>query len=252
MKADRFAHQPLAGPRTVALIFDKPTLRTQLSFSVGVAELGGQPVVIDGRLAGIGVRRVDRRHRAGAVAAGRRDRVAHLRSGPHRGDGGTQPGAGRQRAHRRVPPVPDPRRPADGARAQEAARRADFRLPRRRREQHGALVPARRRDRGPARSGRPAPAATSPTPASWPTPSASPRSPVGRSASPTTRTPRSRAPTSSPPTPGSRWARRRRRPNAKRRSNRLRSPKRRCSRRPMTRSSCTACPPTAAWRSPPR
>jgi ornithine carbamoyltransferase len=56
MKADRFAHRPLAGPRTVALIFDKQTLRTQLSFSVGVAELGGQPVVVDGRLAGIGVR----------------------------------------------------------------------------------------------------------------------------------------------------------------------------------------------------
>jgi ornithine carbamoyltransferase len=56
MKADRFAHRPLAGPRTVALIFDKQTLRTQLSFSVGVAELGGQPIVVDGRLAGIGVR----------------------------------------------------------------------------------------------------------------------------------------------------------------------------------------------------
>ena len=56
MKADPFAHKPLAGPRTVALIFDKQTLRTQLSFSVGVAELGGQPVVVDGRLAGIGVR----------------------------------------------------------------------------------------------------------------------------------------------------------------------------------------------------
>ncbi|HEU5267440.1 MAG TPA: ornithine carbamoyltransferase [Jatrophihabitans sp.] len=56
MKADRYAHRPLAGPRTVALIFDKQTLRTQLSFSVGVAELGGQPIVVDGRLAGIGVR----------------------------------------------------------------------------------------------------------------------------------------------------------------------------------------------------
>jgi ornithine carbamoyltransferase len=56
MKADRYAHRPLAGPRTVALIFDKQTLRTQLSFSVGVAELGGQAVVVDGRLAGIGTR----------------------------------------------------------------------------------------------------------------------------------------------------------------------------------------------------
>ena len=56
MKADRHRHRPLAGPQAVALIFDKPTLRTQLSFSVGVAELGGQPLVVDGRLAGIGER----------------------------------------------------------------------------------------------------------------------------------------------------------------------------------------------------
>jgi ornithine carbamoyltransferase len=56
MKADRHRHRPLNGPQSVALIFDKQTLRTQLSFSVGVAELGGQPIVIDGRLAGIGVR----------------------------------------------------------------------------------------------------------------------------------------------------------------------------------------------------
>ncbi|MEO9139329.1 MAG: ornithine carbamoyltransferase [Jatrophihabitans sp.] len=56
MKADRYCHQPLAGPKSVALIFDKQTLRTQLSFSVGVAELGGHPIVVDGNLAGIGVR----------------------------------------------------------------------------------------------------------------------------------------------------------------------------------------------------
>src|SRR3954454_18358483 len=56
MKADRHRHRPLTGPRSVALIFDKPTLRTQLSFSVGVAELGGFPIIVDGRLAGIGVR----------------------------------------------------------------------------------------------------------------------------------------------------------------------------------------------------
>ena len=55
MKADRHRHRPLTGPQSVALIFDKPTLRTQLSFSVGVAELGGHPIV-DGRLAGIGER----------------------------------------------------------------------------------------------------------------------------------------------------------------------------------------------------
>ena len=56
LSRDRFARRPLAGPRAVAVIFDKPTLRTQLSFTVGIAELGGYPVVVDGNLAQIGVR----------------------------------------------------------------------------------------------------------------------------------------------------------------------------------------------------
>ena len=46
-KRDRYAHQPLAGPRAVAVLFDKPSLRTRVSFEVGIAELGGTPVVID-------------------------------------------------------------------------------------------------------------------------------------------------------------------------------------------------------------
>ena len=44
------------GRRAVALVFDKPTLRTQVSFGAGVAELGGHPLVVDGTLAGIGKR----------------------------------------------------------------------------------------------------------------------------------------------------------------------------------------------------
>lgn len=48
--------KPLAGPRTVAMIFDKQTLRTQASFAAGIAELGGFPMTVDGALAGIGVR----------------------------------------------------------------------------------------------------------------------------------------------------------------------------------------------------
>ncbi len=47
MKLDRYAARPLAGPKTVALLFDKPSLRTRVSFTVGVAELGGQPLEID-------------------------------------------------------------------------------------------------------------------------------------------------------------------------------------------------------------
>ena len=44
---DRFVRQPLKGPRAVAVIFDKPSTRTRVSFSVGVSELGGYPLVID-------------------------------------------------------------------------------------------------------------------------------------------------------------------------------------------------------------
>jgi ornithine carbamoyltransferase len=46
LKADRFAARPLAGPQTVALLFDKSSTRTRVSFSVGVTELGGSPMVI--------------------------------------------------------------------------------------------------------------------------------------------------------------------------------------------------------------
>lgn len=47
MKKDRFAHKPLAGPRTVAVLFDKSSTRTRVSFTVGIAELGGNPLVLD-------------------------------------------------------------------------------------------------------------------------------------------------------------------------------------------------------------
>jgi ornithine carbamoyltransferase len=56
LKQAPYEAQPLAGPKTVALIFDKPTLRTQASFAAGIAELGGYPMLVDGKLAGIGVR----------------------------------------------------------------------------------------------------------------------------------------------------------------------------------------------------
>ena len=46
-RADRFYHRPFEGPQGVAVIFDKPSTRTRSSFSIGVAELGGYPLVID-------------------------------------------------------------------------------------------------------------------------------------------------------------------------------------------------------------
>ena len=57
--------------------------------------------------------RADRGHRPGAGPPGRGDRLAHLRPGPDRGAWPRPAGAGGQRADRRVPPLPDPRRPAD-------------------------------------------------------------------------------------------------------------------------------------------
>lgn len=56
LKANPYDDQCLAGPQTVAMVFDKPTLRTQTSFAAGIAELGGHAMQVDGHLAGIGVR----------------------------------------------------------------------------------------------------------------------------------------------------------------------------------------------------
>lgn len=45
LKADRHASNALAG-RSVALIFEKPSTRTRISFEVGINELGGDAVVL--------------------------------------------------------------------------------------------------------------------------------------------------------------------------------------------------------------
>jgi len=54
MKADRFGHRPLAGPKAVAVLFDKSSTRTRVSFEVGIAQLGGTPLVIDGKASQLG------------------------------------------------------------------------------------------------------------------------------------------------------------------------------------------------------
>jgi ornithine carbamoyltransferase len=54
MKRERYARRPLDGPRAVAVIFDKPSTRTRVSFSVGIAELGGYPLVIDAQSSQLG------------------------------------------------------------------------------------------------------------------------------------------------------------------------------------------------------
>ena len=46
-KADRYATRDVLAGRAVAVVFEKPSTRTRLSFEVGIAELGAHPVVID-------------------------------------------------------------------------------------------------------------------------------------------------------------------------------------------------------------
>ena len=47
LKQDRFLAKPLQGPKTVAVIFDKTSTRTRVSFAVGIADLGGVPLIMD-------------------------------------------------------------------------------------------------------------------------------------------------------------------------------------------------------------
>jgi ornithine carbamoyltransferase len=54
LKADPFSRRPLDGPRGVAIIFDKNSTRTRFSFEIGIAQLGGHAVVVDGRSTQLG------------------------------------------------------------------------------------------------------------------------------------------------------------------------------------------------------
>ncbi len=54
LKKDPFSRRPLDGPRGVAVIFDKNSTRTRFSFELGIAQLGGHAVVVDGRSTQLG------------------------------------------------------------------------------------------------------------------------------------------------------------------------------------------------------
>lgn len=54
MKRNRFAEKPFAGPKTVAVIFDKTSTRTRVSFAVGITELGGFPLIMDSGVSQLG------------------------------------------------------------------------------------------------------------------------------------------------------------------------------------------------------
>ena len=54
LKKDPLSRRPLEGPRGVAVIFEKNSTRTRFSFEVGIAQLGGHAVVVDGRSTQLG------------------------------------------------------------------------------------------------------------------------------------------------------------------------------------------------------
>jgi ornithine carbamoyltransferase len=54
LKQAPFSTRPLEGPRGVAVIFEKNSTRTRFSFEVGIAQLGGHAVVVDGRSTQLG------------------------------------------------------------------------------------------------------------------------------------------------------------------------------------------------------
>lgn len=47
LKSDRFSARPLEGPRSVAVIFDKTSTRTRFSFDAGIAQLGGNAIIVE-------------------------------------------------------------------------------------------------------------------------------------------------------------------------------------------------------------
>ena len=47
LKASPYSRKPLEGPQSVAVIFDKSSTRTRVSFAVGIADLGGAPLILD-------------------------------------------------------------------------------------------------------------------------------------------------------------------------------------------------------------
>ena len=53
MKTDPKAHRPLEG-LSVAVVFEKPSTRTRLSFEVGVVQLGAHPLIIDANTSQLG------------------------------------------------------------------------------------------------------------------------------------------------------------------------------------------------------
>ena len=54
LKKDPYSSHMLAGPQSAAILFDKTSTRTRFSFDTGVAQLGGNPIVVEAGVTQIG------------------------------------------------------------------------------------------------------------------------------------------------------------------------------------------------------
>lgn len=56
VKLQPWYHRPLTGPQTAAVFFDKTSTRTRFSFTTGIADLGGNPLIVNPGEAQMGVK----------------------------------------------------------------------------------------------------------------------------------------------------------------------------------------------------
>jgi ornithine carbamoyltransferase len=54
LKSAPYSRRPLEGPLGVAVLFDKASTRTRLSFEAGIAQLGGAPLIVDAATSQLG------------------------------------------------------------------------------------------------------------------------------------------------------------------------------------------------------
>jgi ornithine carbamoyltransferase len=56
LKKAPYSLKPFEGPQTVAVIFDKTSTRTRVSFAVGISDLGGVPLIMDSGTSQLGAK----------------------------------------------------------------------------------------------------------------------------------------------------------------------------------------------------
>ena len=201
VKRDRAsADKPLAG-KTLAMIFDKPSTRTRVSFDIAMRQLGGDVIMLTGQEMQLGrgetiadtARVLSRYVDAIMIRILNHEALVELAQSRDR--------AGDQRADAALPSLPGDGRRDDLRGAQGHDQRPHGRLDRRR-QQCAVLVDACGEELRLPPQGRD-PAGTQARPQDRP-PGRS--SPAPRSRSGTIPRRRSRMRTASSPTPGSRWA----------------------------------------------